>query len=379
MSPVLSLGSLYITPYSLAILFGALSAVALFRKKKDYLPLLPSAILGALILGHICWVLFCSPMDTHPEGKLYMILHPWEGGYTLYGALLGGILGAVIAAKAIGIHWLDALDSLAPGACAAIIFARIGEVFTGEGIGAYVESEWACFFPLSVCTYQDEFYQEWHYAIWFWEACAALVLLIILLRQAKKPVRGRQTVLFLTILSSTQIFLEQMRWDNYLRLIIFVRVNQLAALATLIAVLVTLIVRRRPGRAKVITCLATLVLASLSDMATEFVFDKYEYAFWLYLSLPLAVASCAVMLWVWKKKKGVLPALLICLSAAALLIAYSLKNWNEIEMTADLVMIRDLILYGTMIVDLLCIDLTIFLNLRHGREGNPGPSYNIPE
>ena len=196
-------------------------------------------------------------------------------------------------------------------------------------------------------------YDEWRYVIWFWEALAALVLLFILLKHEKKAVSGHQTAIFLTVLGTTQILLEQMRRDNYLRLIVFVRFNQLAALATLITVLVVLLVRHKPGRAKVFWCLATLVLASLADMASEFVFDKYEYAPWLYLSMPLAALSCSAMLWVWKQKKGLVPAIAI---------GYASRSWDEFELDPVDDMLRFGILYATMAVDLICIGLAVRLN-----------------
>ena len=150
--------------------------------------------------------------------------------------------------------------------------------------------------------------------------------------------------------------------------IVFVRLNQLAALATLIAVLVVLLVRNRPGAGKIICCLVTLVLASLADMASEFVFDKYEYAPWLYLSMPLAAAACAVMLFVWQKKKALLPALLISSATAALLIAYASRSWDEFELEPVDDMIRYAILYGTMAVDMVCIGLAVRLNLKAGQQ-----------
>ena len=365
MTPLWTIGSLNVTPYSLMILLGALAGTGLSLRKKQIRPLLPAVILGALILGHAVWVLFC-PFDLEAaEGKGYMLLHIWEGGYTLYGALLGGALGALIAGKLAGVRWLDALDALAPGACAALFFARIGEAFTGEGIGRGAEVEWTHFFPLSVCTYHDEFdamYDEWRYVIWFWEALAALILLFVLLKHEKNTVPGHQTAIFLTVLGTTQILLEQMRRDNYLRLIVFVRFNQLAALATLITVLVVLLIRHKPGRAKVFWCLATLVLASLADMASEFVVDQYEYAPWLYLSMPLAALSCSAMLWVWKQKKGLAPAVAICAVTAALLIGYASRSWDEFELDPVDDMLRFGILYATMAVDLICIGLAIRLN-----------------
>ena len=367
MTPLWTIGSLNVTPYSLMILLGALAGTALSLRKKQIRPLLPAVILGALVFGHLVWVLFC-PYDLEAaEGKGYMFLHIWEGGYTIYGALLGGTLGALIAGKVARVRWLDALDALTPGACAAIFFARIGECFTGEGIGRLAEVEWTHFFPLSLCTYHDDFdaaFDEWRYVIWFWEALAALILLFILLKREKKSPSGHQTAVFLAVLGTTQILLEQMRRDYYLRLIVFVRFNQLAALATLIAVLIVLLIRYKPGTVKTVCCLVTLVFAGLADMASEFVFDKYEYAFWMYLSMPLAAAACTVMLFVWRKKKAILPALLVCGATAALLIAYASRSWDEFELEPVDDMIRYAILYGTMAVDLICIGLTIRLNLR---------------
>ena len=159
-----------------------------------------------------------------------------------------------------------------------------------------------------------------------------------------------------------------MRRDYYLRLIVFVRLNQLAALATLIVVLAVLLVKNKPGALKVVCCLAVLVLASLADMASEFVFDKYEYAPWLYLSMPLAAAACAAMLFVWKKKKALLPALLVCGVTAALLIGYASRSWDEFELSPVEDMVRYGILYATMAVDLFCIGLAIRLNLKAGEQ-----------
>ena len=367
MTPILTLGSLYVTPYSLMILAGVLAGLILVWRNKSVRPLLPAVILGALIFGHLVWVLFC-PFDYEAaEGKLHMILRPWQGGYTLYGALLGGALGALIAGKLSGVKWLDALDALAPGACAVIIFARIGEVFTGEGLGRAAEVEWTHFFPLSVCAYQDEFFEEWNYVVWFWEALAALILLIILLTRRNRAPRGHQTALFLTVLGTTQILLEQMRRDHYLRLIVFVRVSQLAALATLIALLVTLFMRRRPGRARIVWSSAAFVCAGLAIMAAEFLFDKTEYLPWLNIAMAAAAVSCTGMLWVWRKRKGILPAVLVCAIAAALMIVYNLNDWNDFDPEPIDSLIRFALLYGAMAVNLLTLALTIRLNLKESR------------
>ena len=106
MTPLFTAGPLYVTPYSLMILLGAITGVGLSLRKKQIRPLLPAVLLGALVFGHLVWVLFC-PFDLEaPEGKLYMLLRPWEGGYTIYGALLGGRTAPEVfrAAVAAGIE-----------------------------------------------------------------------------------------------------------------------------------------------------------------------------------------------------------------------------------------------------------------------------------
>ena len=365
MTPLWTIGNLQVTPYSLMILLGALAGTALALRNKQVRPLLPAVVLGALLLGHAVWVLFC-PYDLEAyEGKGYMLLHIWEGGYTLYGALLGGALGALVAGKLSGVRWTDALDALAPGACAALFFARVGEFFSGEGVGRQVDVEALQFFPVSLW---NDYFEEWRYNVWFWEALVALVLLLLLLKREKRALPGHQTFLFLTVLGTTQILLEQMRRDHYLRLIVFVRLNQLVALATLIAVLVLLLVRTKPGKARLLWCLAALLFASLADMASEFVFDKYEYAPWLYASMPLAVLACGGMLYAWKGKKGILPAAVICVAAAGLLLAYASRAWDEVELSPVEDMLRFLILYGTMAVDMVIIALAIHLNVQRDRE-----------
>ena len=50
MKPLLTLGPLYVTPYSLTILAGVLAGLLLVWRKKAVRPLLPAVILGALLL-----------------------------------------------------------------------------------------------------------------------------------------------------------------------------------------------------------------------------------------------------------------------------------------------------------------------------------------
>ena len=95
MTPVLTLGPLTVTPYGLIVLAGALCGVLItLLRKKESGPVLPFVILGALLFSHMWWVFFCPPGYDAETGTAALMLRIWEGGYTLYGALFGGLLGA---------------------------------------------------------------------------------------------------------------------------------------------------------------------------------------------------------------------------------------------------------------------------------------------
>lgn len=296
MNPVFTVASLQVTPYGLMMFAGALMGVLLSVRKKEVRPLLPGVILGAILMGHIFWTMFCSDAYYEGSSRLLLALQPWKGGYTLYGALFGGTLAGLVGAKCLKVNGLDALDALAPGACAVLMMGRLGEYFTDQGFGEVVE-EGQEFFPLAYCTYQDEYYQEWHYAIWFWEAVVALILLILLLTRAKKALRGEQILLFAVGLSCSQMVLEQMRRDDFVCVTIFIRVTQLAALATLIGILVFQFFRYPSSALWKGLSFASLTAGALAVMCVEFAFDKPQFYIFLYLSMAATALLLSILLW----------------------------------------------------------------------------------
>lgn len=353
MTSLWTLGPLQVTPYSLMILLGALVGAGLtLWRRRQALGALPWVILGALLLGHVFWCLFNA--DTYAEGAeaLLLYLQPWKGGYTLYGALFGGLLGALLGAKACGLSFPDTLDALAPGAAAAICIGRLGEYFSGQGFGDVVELEKAQFFPLAYVTLQEEDYVEWSYAVWFWEAMAALILLILLLRLGRKVRRGAAAALFLTGLGVSQILLEQMRCDDYVRITTFIHFSQIAALVTLVALFALLVRKHRPGWLRGTVSCVTLTTAFLAVMCAEFVFDKPQINPWMYLSTFAAAAAFAVLLHLQRGKGGLLPGLMGGFIAVILFLLHALGEWED----------GNLLVYCFMAFALLIVAETIYLN-----------------
>ena len=353
MTPLFTLGPLTVTPYSLTVLAGALAGVLItLWKNKSAGPVLPFVLAGALLLGHMWWVLFCPPAYTAESGVLSRMLRIWEGGYTLYGALVGGTLGAIIGCRACKLSVPEILDTLAPGACAALVFCRLGEYFTLQGFGSPVDDEALHFLPVSFCVADYGYYQEWCFAVWAWEAIAALIILIALLVRSGKAPRGHQTILFVTALGTSQILLEQMRRDDFVRLNPFVRLSQIVALFSLVAVLAALFILRRPEKKKILASVLELVLASLAVVAAEFVFDKPQYRVLLYLAFGLSALGLPVLLVLYRGRRSLPAACPLLIAAAALLAVHIADRWE-----AD-----TWLLYGMMAVSLAEIGIIVWLN-----------------
>ena len=355
MEPLLVLGPLSITPYSLMIFSGAVIGTLLAIRKKAVRPALPLTALLALILGHVIW---CLMNDTSMEyyGSS-LLFQPWRGGYTLYGALLGGFLGALITARLTRVRLLEITDGLAAGAAALLFFARMGEYFSGQGIGAVLENEGLCFFPLAFVPWGEAAEgAEWYYAVWFWEAMAALVLLAaLLLRRPSR--RGDPTFIFLSVLGITQIFFEQLRRDDYVSLTGFVRFSQVGALVSLIAVMITLTVLRRPKTRTAVFCFLTLVTASLTIMYVEFALDKTRYYPFLYVSTAVTAVIAVCLLIFAGGRNGLVPAGWIGLSAFILLFSHALEDPEANSYV---------ILYGFMAWALACIGNAVSILMKNG-------------
>ena len=280
MSPLFRIGDFQLTGYGLCILAGALAGILLCLRKKVILPALAPVLLGAIVMGHVCWVLFCPKI--YEDEKFSLLIHFWQGGYTMYGALIGGTLGALIGARTLKIRPLQLLDTLAPAACAVIFFGRIGDFFNEQGFGKTVDEP--LFFPITYCSYADGSYREWAYAVWAWEAIAALVLLGILwFRFRKGAPEGRAFAVFLIGLGTSQMVLEQVRKDSFVSLNPFVRFTQIAAALSLLALLIYLAIKNRPGKARTILTFAAFGACIGAIVFAEYVFDKYHMSWILYL------------------------------------------------------------------------------------------------
>lgn len=238
-----SSGAFTLTAWSLILALSAAAAVILTavlgRERAGVNTTLSAciaAILGAVIGGRAVYCLTMLEFILYDLGGAGFIPQIWQGGFTLWGAVIGGACGVWVYAKAARRDACSLLNLMAPGAALVISAARFAEYFTGQGLGDYIVDEALMRFPFAV----ESFYGDWQMPVFLYEGVAAAVILIVALVMLLKG--GRSAEVFAVLLALSQIILESWREDEFIRFG-FVRFNQLGAALVLGAVLALRMVR----------------------------------------------------------------------------------------------------------------------------------------
>lgn len=213
------------------------------------------------------------------------VLRTWEGGFMLYGAVLGALLAAGLLARRCGAGVTATLDELAVPGLLAVAVCRLGEGLTGEGVGAWVESAALMRFPFAV---QNEF-GEWQLAVFVLEAAAALLITLAVLRV--QAGRGERITTALLLYACCQVVLESLRMDSCLK-IGFVRVSQVISAVVILGVTV-LRAQRAGGRPLVIRRAAGLDVCAALVGGIEWALDKTPVS--NVLLYGVMIAACAAM------------------------------------------------------------------------------------
>jgi len=144
------LGPLTIHFYALCIIAGIIAATLLTNHRLTKRGAEPwvviDIILIAIPLGIIAARIY--HVATHPGfyfgpgTDFWAIFRIWEGGIAIYGALIGGAIGAWLGCKWTGIRFWSFADALAPGLLLAQAMGRFGNWFNQELFGLPTDLPW---------------------------------------------------------------------------------------------------------------------------------------------------------------------------------------------------------------------------------------------
>lgn len=255
------IGPLTIHFYALCIIAGIIAAVLLTnhrltkRGAEKWVVIdisIPAVVLG-IIGARIFHVLTHPNFYFGPDKNTWNPFEPgsvwaiWEGGIAIFGALLGGAVGAWIGCRWTGIRFWTFADALAPGLLLAQAMGRFGNWFNHELFGLPTDVPWGLeiestnpAFPPGLAE-GTLFHPTFLYEV-LWNGLGVIVLL-----WAGSKLRlqwGKLFALYLIWYSAGRIVWESIRIDPS-EIILGLRSNVWAAIIGVVVGLVIMIVQTR--------------------------------------------------------------------------------------------------------------------------------------
>ncbi|KTR96778.1 diacylglyceryl transferase [Microbacterium testaceum] len=263
-SPTISfvdLGPLRIHFYALCIVAGIIVALLLTNarltrrgaEKWVVIDICLLAVPLAIIVARIYHVATHAGFYFGPGSNPWNITQPgsvwaiWEGGIAIYGALIGGAIGAILGCKWSGIRFWTFADALAPGLIIAQAMGRFGNWFNQELFGQPTDLPWGLeiapgnpAIPVGLPA-GTLFHPTFLYEV-IWNLLGAAVILYVGKRFTLQW--GKQFAIYLMWYSAGRIVWESIRVDPS-DIVLGLRTNVWAAIFGVVLGLVIFIVQSR--------------------------------------------------------------------------------------------------------------------------------------
>lgn len=255
----IQLGNFTIHFYAICILVGIVAAAFLTNARLNRRGAEPGIVLDIIlwavplgIIGARIFHVVTHPNDYfYPGADLMRVFYIWEGGIAIFGALVGGAVGAWIGCRLTGIRFWTFADAVAPGLLLAQAFGRFGNWFNQELFGTPTTLPWGLEIDQSNAAWPlglpagTLFHPTFLYEV-IWNLAGVAVLL--LLERMLKLQWGKVLGVYLIWYGAGRIVWESIRIDPS-EVFLGLRVNVWAALLAVLVGIVILVVQRRrhPG------------------------------------------------------------------------------------------------------------------------------------
>jgi prolipoprotein diacylglyceryl transferase len=249
-----------IQTYAICILIGIVVAAMWTSRRLSKRGGEPGVVLDIIlwavplgIIGARIYHVVTHPADYfYPGADLLKTLYIWEGGNAIFGALIGGAVGAYIGCRWSGIRFWSFADALAPAMLLAQALGRLGNYFNQELFGLPTNLPWGLqidsgnkAIPVGLpdgTLFQPLFLYE---IIW-----NVIGIVVIILLERKFQLRwGKAFAVYLIWYGLGRSYLESIRIDPSEFNVLGIPTNVWAAFAAVVLGVVLFIVqtRRHPG------------------------------------------------------------------------------------------------------------------------------------
>ena len=204
-----------------AVLIGVFLAEYLAKRRnvKPYLlgDLAIWLIIAAIPCARIYYVLFQWQEYAERPGDIVAI---WKGGIAIHGAIIGGILAALIFARLNKVSFWQLADLVAPSLILGQAIGRWGNFFNSEAFGRPTDLPWKLYIPPSNRPLEYINYEYFHPTFLYeslWNLMVFALLLWLFFWGLKNQERlkvGTLALVYAIAYSSGRIWIEGLRTDS---------------------------------------------------------------------------------------------------------------------------------------------------------------------
>jgi prolipoprotein diacylglyceryl transferase len=250
-----SVGPFTVHAYALCILAGIIAATVMTSRRLTRRGAEPGVVLDIIlwavplgIVGARIYHVLTHPGDYFYDGaNLWDVFAIWKGGNAIFGALLGGAVGAYIGCRLSGIRFWSFADALAPGMLVAQAMGRLGNWFNHELFGLPTTLPWGLQIETSNAAFPvglpegTLFHPTFLYEM-IWNVIGVAVILLL---ERKLTLRwGKAFGVYLVWYGIGRSFFESIRVDPS-EIFLGIRTNVWAAYAAILVGIILIIVQGR--------------------------------------------------------------------------------------------------------------------------------------
>lgn len=204
-----------------AVLIGVLLSQYLASKRQVNPELIGDLVIWLVIAAIPCarlyYVLFQWDNYAQTPGDIMAI---WKGGIAIHGAILGGIVAAIIFARIQQISFWQLADLVAPSLILGQAIGRWGNFFNSEAFGSPTDLPWKLYIPQNLRPPEYVNVEYFHPTFLYeslWNLMVFGLLLTLFFRglQGKLPLKlGTLFLVYAIAYSSGRVWIEGLRTDS---------------------------------------------------------------------------------------------------------------------------------------------------------------------
>ncbi|MEE3717494.1 prolipoprotein diacylglyceryl transferase [Tumidithrix elongata RA019] len=220
---LLNLGPLTIRWYGVLIASAVILGTLLAQKLAEKRGIDPNImgdlviwlVIGAIPGARIYYVLFAwsERFQYQPWYKVFAI---WEGGIAIHGAIIGGVIAAIIFAKRNHLSVWKLADLVMPALILGQAIGRWGNFFNSEAFGTPTDLPWKLLIPPDRRP-PGSFTEAYYHPTFLYESVWNLLvfsLLAVVFNRFPKAKPGTMVMVYLIAYSAGRLWIEGLRTDS---------------------------------------------------------------------------------------------------------------------------------------------------------------------